>query len=70
MRGIESKQSSMICLMSPATVVPQRHPLRAIKEFVDAALAQLGVAFDLTRLLKKASEGLMLPILPPTPLTS
>jgi len=47
MRGIEAKQSSMICLMSPATVVPQRHPLRAIKEFVDAALAELGVAFDL-----------------------
>ena len=47
MRGIESKQSSMICLMSPATVVPQRHPLRAIKEFVDAALAELRVTFDL-----------------------
>ena len=47
MRGIEAKQSSMICLMSPATVVPQRHPLRAIKEFVDAALAELRVTFDL-----------------------
>ena len=47
MRGTESKQSSMICLMSLATVVPPRHPLRASKEFVDAALAELGVAFDL-----------------------
>jgi len=37
----------MICLMSPATVVPQRHPLRAIKELVDAALAELRVTFDL-----------------------
>jgi transposase len=36
----------MICLMSPETVVPVDHPLRAIKKLVDLALAELSSAFD------------------------
>ena len=46
MRGFDSKQSSMLCLMSPETVVPEDHPLRAIKKLVDVALAELSPAFD------------------------
>jgi transposase len=46
MRGFDSKQSSMFCLMSPDTVVPCDHPLRAIKRLVDVALTELSSAFD------------------------
>jgi transposase len=46
MRGIDSKQSSMICLLSPETMVPKHHPLRAIKKLVEIALSDLGPAFD------------------------
>lgn len=46
MRGVDSKQSSMMCLMSPETLVPGEHPLRAIKKLVDSALMELSVAFD------------------------
>lgn len=46
MRGLDSKQSSMICLLSPEAVVPKQHPLRAIKKLVEVALADLGPAFD------------------------
>jgi len=46
MRGTETKQASMLCLMSPETVVPLDHPIRRIKELADAALAELGPVFD------------------------
>jgi transposase len=46
MRGFDSKQSSMFCLMSPETRVVGDHPLRAIKKLVDVALAELSSAFD------------------------
>lgn len=46
MRGQPSNQSSMLCLMSPESRVPQNHPLRAIKRLADEALDQLGPVFD------------------------
>ena len=46
MRGEDKKQSSMLMLMSPETRVPQTHPLRAIKQLADGALAQLSPVFD------------------------
>lgn len=46
MRGENSKQSSMLMLMSPETRVPATHPLRAIKKLADAALTQLSPVFD------------------------
>jgi transposase len=46
MRGHEKKQSSMLCLISPADRVPADHPLREIKALVDEVLRQLSHAFD------------------------
>jgi transposase len=46
MRGSESKQSSMLCLMSPESRVPQRHPLRAIKALAEAALDEISPLLD------------------------
>src|SRR5262245_23960385 len=46
MRGKNTKQSSMLCLMSPEERVPQGHPLRAIKALADAALKELSPTFD------------------------
>jgi len=46
MRGENTKQSSMLMLMSPETRVPVTHPLRAIKKLADAALAELSTVFD------------------------
>jgi len=46
MRGVETKQSSMLCLMSPESRVPADHPLRAIRELADEALAKLSAVFD------------------------
>lgn len=46
MRGLDSKQSSMLMLMSPEERIPRDHPLRAIKKLADAALAQLSPTFD------------------------
>lgn len=46
MRGKNSKQSSMLCLMSPEERVPAGHPLRGIKKLADAALAELSPVFD------------------------
>ena len=36
----------MLCLMSPETVVPAKHPLRQIKTLADEALAKLSPTFD------------------------
>ena len=46
MRGKDTKQSSMLCLMSPEERVPAAHPLRSIKKLADAALAELSPVFD------------------------
>jgi transposase len=46
MRGIETKQSSMLCLMSAESRVPTDHPLRRIKQLADTALAELSPVFD------------------------
>jgi hypothetical protein len=46
MRGTDTKQSSMLCLMSPETVVPAKHPLRRMKPMADAAMAKLSPMFD------------------------
>jgi transposase len=46
MRGENTKQSSMLMLMSPETRVPTTHPLRGIKRLADAALAELSPVFE------------------------
>jgi transposase len=46
MRGEEKKQSSMLVLMSPETMVPTDHPIRAIKKLADEVLARLSPTFD------------------------
>jgi hypothetical protein len=46
MRGVDSKQSSMFCLMSPKSRVPQDHPLRTIKKMCEAVLTDLSPTFD------------------------
>jgi transposase len=46
MRGIPTSQSSMLCLMSPESAVPAKHPIRKIKKLADAALVPLSPVFD------------------------
>jgi transposase len=46
MRGSETKQASMLCLMSPESVVPSDHPIREIKRLCDSALSTLSPTFD------------------------
>jgi transposase len=46
MRGEAPKQSSMLCLVSPESMVPHDHPIRPIKKLADEALAQLSSVFD------------------------
>lgn len=46
MRGENTKQATMLCLMSPETMVPEGHPIRAIKKLADEALAKLSSTFD------------------------
>ncbi len=46
MRGRETKQSSMLCLMSPEGMVPERHPARRIKKMADECLAAMSSTFD------------------------
>src|SRR5229473_4698551 len=46
MRGSETKQGTMLSLLSPEQRVPQKHPLRAVKALADAALAELSPIFD------------------------
>src|SRR5690606_27412563 len=46
MRGQPQNQSSMFCLVAPASFVPACHPLRAIKAMADAALKSLSGDFD------------------------
>lgn len=46
MRGKDTKQSSMLCLMSPEGMVPERHPARRIKKMADECLKGLSPTFD------------------------
>lgn len=46
MRGMDTKQSSMLCLMSPEMRVRSDHPLRGIKKLADEALSDLHRIFD------------------------
>jgi transposase len=46
MRGVDTKQGSMLSLMGPERRVPTEHPLRKIKALADAALAELSKDFD------------------------
>src|SRR5437879_6513232 len=45
MRGTDTKQSTMLSLLSPEQRVPKTHPLRAVKAMVDAALRELSPVF-------------------------
>src|SRR5262245_49111083 len=46
MRGGESKQTSMLCVLSPEDRVPREHPLRRVKALADAALDEMSPLFD------------------------
>jgi transposase len=46
MRGVDTKQSSMVCLLSPESVVPEKHPLRVLLPRVDEILGRLSPVFD------------------------
>src|SRR5438132_9040827 len=46
MRGAETKQATMLSLLSPEQRVPKEHPLRRIKQLADAALRELSPVFD------------------------
>lgn len=46
MRGAQTHQSSMLCLMSPESRVPQSHPLRSIKALADTVLTEMSPVFD------------------------
>jgi transposase len=46
MRGSETKQATMLSLLSPERRVPEKHPLRAVKALADAALTELSPVFD------------------------
>ncbi|HEX4515610.1 MAG TPA: IS5 family transposase [Polyangiaceae bacterium] len=46
MRGADTKQASMLCLMSPEAMVPERHPIRRIKKLSDDCLATMSSTFD------------------------
>jgi len=46
MRGRDTKQASMLCLVSPESVVPAEHPVRAVKRLVETVLRELSPVFD------------------------
>ena len=46
MRGVEERQAAMFSYVSPEQRVPKDHPLRPIRQMVDAALEQLSPRFD------------------------
>lgn len=59
MRGEDTKQSSMLCLISPSDRIPRDHPIRPLKVLADAALAELSKEFD------KMYSGTGRPSIPP-----
>src|SRR4051812_40975538 len=46
MRGTDTKQGTMLTMLSPERAVPAKHPLRRVKALADAALAELSPVFD------------------------
>lgn len=46
MRGAETKQASMLSLLTPEKRVPANHPLRRVKQLAELCLAQLSPLFD------------------------
>jgi transposase len=46
MRGTDTKQASMMCLVSPESAIPEKHPLRKVKVIVAEALKSLSPIFD------------------------
>jgi transposase len=46
MRGTDTKQASMLSLLTPEKRVPEKHPLRAVKQMAEAALKELSPLFD------------------------
>ena len=48
MRGKAARQATMLTVVTPDALVPQRHPIRRIQPIVDQALSQLSPTFDRT----------------------
>ena len=46
MRGADTKQASMLSLLTPEKRVPPKHPLRVVKLMAEAALKELSPLFD------------------------
>jgi transposase len=46
MRGTDTKQASMLSLLTPEKRVPPKHPLRAMKEMAEGALREMSPLFD------------------------
>jgi transposase len=46
MRGSDTKQASMLSLLTPEKRVPPKHPLRQVKAMAEAALTELSPLFD------------------------
>jgi transposase len=46
MRGHDSKQASMLCLINAEAIVAPDHPLRVMKSLVEEVLRELSSVFD------------------------
>jgi transposase len=46
MRGTDTKQASMLSLLTPEKRVPAKHPLRVVKQMAEVALAEMSPLFD------------------------
>ncbi len=46
MRGSDTKQASMLSLLTPEKRVPANHPLRVVKQMAETALAEMSPLFD------------------------
>ena len=46
MRGAIKIQPELVCLISPDSVVPKDHPIRAIKKHIDEVLRRMSRRFD------------------------
>src|SRR5579863_1543579 len=46
MRGAIKSQPELVCLISPESVVPQDHPVRTIKKYIDEVLRRMSRRFD------------------------
>jgi hypothetical protein len=56
MRGTDTKQASMLSLLTPEKRVPSKHPLRLIKQMAETALEELSPLFD--SMLSRRSGGI------------